>query len=109
MNYYFASIDSNNIVDQVQIVAEEHCLDNNGNFNEQLGAFFCLKNFGGSRWLRTCPNRSIRYNYAGVGHTYDQENDAFIEPKFNDDYILQSDFTWTPASVIDIINTEEIL
>ena len=37
----------------------------------------------GTPWLvkRTSYNNNIRYNYAGIGYTYDTERDAFIAPK----------------------------
>ena len=36
--------------------------------------------FRGQRCIRTSYNGRIRYNYAGVGFTYDPIDDAFIEP-----------------------------
>jgi hypothetical protein len=35
-------------------------------------------NFRGQTCKRTSYNSKIRYNYAGVGYTYDAVNDAFI-------------------------------
>ena len=32
-------------------------------------------------WIETKMDGSIRKNYAGIGHTYDQGRDAFYEPK----------------------------
>lgn len=32
-------------------------------------------------WIETKMDGSIRKNYAGVGHTYDQGRDAFYEPQ----------------------------
>lgn len=32
-------------------------------------------------WLETKMDGSIRKNYAGIGHTYDQGRDAFYEPQ----------------------------
>ena len=32
---------------------------------------------------RTSYNGNIRYNYAGIGYTYDEVNDAFIAPEPN--------------------------
>ena len=32
-------------------------------------------------WIETKMDGSIRKNYAGVGHTYDQGRDAFIPPQ----------------------------
>jgi len=38
-------------------------------------------NYKGQTCKRTSYNGRIRYNYAGVGFTYDELRDAFIEPK----------------------------
>jgi len=35
----------------------------------------------GEQWVRTSYNGRIRYNYAGIGFTYDPEADAFIAPR----------------------------
>ena len=36
--------------------------------------------FRGQRCIRTSYNGKIRYNYAGIGYTYDPIDDAFIAP-----------------------------
>jgi hypothetical protein len=36
--------------------------------------------FRGQTCVRTSYNGNIRYNYAGVGYTYDPVDDAFIAP-----------------------------
>ncbi len=39
----------------------------------------------------------LRYNYAGVGFTYDAVNDAFIPPKPNDEstwFLNEETFLW---------------
>ena len=41
-------------------------------------------NFKGLKCVRTSYNGNIRYNYAGVGFTYDEDADAFIPPVFCD-------------------------
>ena len=38
-------------------------------------------NFKGQICKRTSYNGNIRYNYAGIGYTYDSVRDAFIAPK----------------------------
>jgi hypothetical protein len=38
-------------------------------------------NFRGQTCKRTSYNGKIRYNYAGIGFTYDEVRDAFIAPK----------------------------
>jgi hypothetical protein len=37
-------------------------------------------NFKGQTCKRTSYNGNIRYNYAGIGYTYDPIDDAFIAP-----------------------------
>jgi len=36
--------------------------------------------FRGQKCIRTSYNGNIRYNYAGIGYTYDPIDDAFIAP-----------------------------
>ena len=38
-------------------------------------------NFRGQTCKRTSYNSNIRFNYAGVGYTYDSTRDAFIAPE----------------------------
>jgi len=38
-------------------------------------------NFRGQVCKRTSYNNNIRFNYAGIGYTYDTARDAFIAPK----------------------------
>jgi hypothetical protein len=38
-------------------------------------------NFRGQVCKRTSYNGKIRYNYAGIGYTYDEVRDAFISPE----------------------------
>ena len=48
-------------------------------------------------WLETKKDGSIRKNYAGIGYTYDAENDAFIEPKPYNSWVLNNTtFKWEP-------------
>ena len=48
-------------------------------------------------WLKTKEDGSIRKNYAGIGYTYDAENDAFIAPKpFNSWVLNNTTFKWEP-------------
>jgi len=38
-------------------------------------------NYRGQKCVRTSYNGKIRYNYAGIGFTYDPDADAFIPPR----------------------------
>jgi len=69
---HFAEIDKNNKVIRVVV-----CDNNDPNGDE--GYQWLLDNLGGT-WIKTSYNDKIRYNYAGVGYTYDPIDDAFIAP-----------------------------
>ena len=45
-------------------------------------------NFRGQLCKRTSYNNNIRFNYAGIGYTYDEVRDAFIAPKCHDEAVL---------------------
>jgi len=68
---HFAELDENNIVTRVLVT-------NNAFPNE--GYDWLIDNLGGT-WIQTSYNATIRFNYAGVGFTYDSELDAFIAPQ----------------------------
>jgi hypothetical protein len=51
----------------------------------------------GEQWVRTSYNGRIRYNYAGIGYTYDADADAFIapDPECHPERILNTDtYQW---------------
>jgi len=73
---HWAEIDENQIVLRVLVG------DNNDPAGDE-GYQWLLDNLGGT-WIKTSYNGNIRKNFAGVGHTYDETRDAFIEPKPND-------------------------
>ena len=51
-------------------------------------------NFRGQTCKRTSYNGNIRYNYAGIGFTYDEINDAFISPKCHNEAVLNNNYCW---------------
>jgi len=67
---HYAFLDDNNIVTEVIVGNDETTGDWEAYYGE----------FRGQRCVRTSYNANIRYNYAGVGFTYDEERDAFIPP-----------------------------
>ena len=83
---HFAQLNEQNIVTQVIVVANEELLEN-GTESESKGIEFCQSLFGGD-WKQTSYNGNIRKNYAGIGHTYDAQKDAFIPPKHFPSWIL---------------------
>lgn len=52
----------------------------NNDPNGDEGYKWLLDNLGGT-WIKTSYNGNIRKRFAGVGFTYDEQRDAFIEPK----------------------------
>ena len=51
-------------------------------------------NFRGQVCKRTSYNGNIRFNYAGIGYTYDEVRDGFIPPKCHDEAILNELCLW---------------
>lgn len=90
---HFAQLDESNTVIQVIVVSDQDCLDADGNESEEVGVAFCTNLLGG-RWLQTSYNGRIRGRYAGIGWTYDEENDVFIAPKPREDAVLNEQFDW---------------
>lgn len=74
---HFAELDETNKVINVLVVANDS-LDKSK--EEESGIDFLESIFGHRNWKQTSFNSSIRYNYAGVGYTYEPINDAFIAP-----------------------------
>jgi hypothetical protein len=72
---HYAFLDENNIVTEVITGKDETELI------EGLDPETWYGNFRGQVCKRTSINNRIRYNYAGVGYTYDAEGDAFIAPR----------------------------
>jgi hypothetical protein len=54
-------------------------------------------NYRGQKCVRTSYNGNIRYNYAGIGYSYDPIDDAFIAPMpqcGHDELLLNSNKQW---------------
>ena len=54
-------------------------------------------NYRGQKCVRTSYNSKIRYNYAGIGYTYDLDADAIIAPRPECDHkelFLNDKFQW---------------
>lgn len=84
---HFAKLDESNVV-EIVIVINNEILMIDGEENEQLGINFCKSLFGeNTNWKQTSYNNNFRGVYAGIGFTYDFENDVFIAPnnEKNDD------------------------
>lgn len=71
---HYAFLDDSNIVTEVIVGIDENELI------EGLDTETWYSNFRGQKCVRTSYNGKIRYNYAGIGYTYDPIDDAFIAP-----------------------------
>lgn len=69
---HFAELNDLNVVMRVLVT------DNNDP-NGDEGYQWLINNLGGT-WVKTSFNAKIRYNFAGIGYTYDPIDDAFIAP-----------------------------
>lgn len=65
---HYAYIDDNNIVTDIIVGKDENELIDGLDPETYYGA------------IRTSYNGNIRYNFAGIGYTYDPIDDAFIAP-----------------------------
>jgi len=72
---HYAFLDENNIVTDVITGINETELI------EGLEPEIWYGNFRGQACKRTSYNGNIRYNYAGIGYTYDPDANAFIAPR----------------------------
>jgi len=81
---HFAELDENNIVTNVIVVNNNELIDDHGNELEQKGIDFCVAHFGG-RWIQTSYNATFRGVYAGIGYSYDEALDVFINPNVFED------------------------
>lgn len=67
----------------------------NNDPNGDEGYQWLIDNLGGT-WVKTSYNGNIRYNYAGIGYTYDPIDDAFIAPSAceHDELFLNDKKQW---------------
>ena len=73
---HYAFLDENNIVTEVITGRDEwEIIDGITDWEQAYS-----ETRAGQVCKRTSYNGNIRYNYAGIGYTYDPVNDAFIAP-----------------------------
>ena len=70
---HWAEIDDNNIVLRVLVG------DNNDPAGDE-GYSWLIDNLGGT-WIKTSYNSKIRGTYAGIGYSYNEEEDIFVTPQ----------------------------
>ena len=90
---HFAEINDNNIVTRVIVVHNKEITVDSQEL-EFKGIDFCEGLFGHRNWVQTSYNGNIRYNFAGVGYTWDKDNDAFYAPQPFASWSLDENFIW---------------
>ncbi len=88
---HFAKLSDDNVVLSVEVVNDSDCLDENNNESEAVGIAHQKTVHGWELWKQCSYNTNegqhslggtpFRKNHAGIGHTYDEDRDAFIPPK----------------------------
>ena len=102
---HFAKLGINSKVIGVEVVADADCKNADNNEDETVGIQFLENIHGWPLWKQTSYNTQanehslggtpFRKNYAGIGHTYDEDRDAFIPPKPFASWILdETKGTW---------------
>jgi hypothetical protein len=86
---YWAEIDNTNTVIRVLVG------DNNDPAGDE-GYQWLLNNLGGT-WIKTSYNASIRGKYAGIGDSYNQEEDIFVAPQPFPSWYRSGSF-WNPPT-----------
>lgn len=73
---HYAFLDENNIVTEVIVGRnEDEVVDGISDWEAYYGEF------RGQRCLRTSYNNNIRGVYAGIGYSYNEEEDIFVTPQ----------------------------
>lgn len=85
---HWAELDKNNKVIRVLVG------DNNDPAGDE-GYSWLIENLGGT-WIQTSYNGNIRFNFAGIGYSYDPIDDAFIAPPIceHDELLLNENKQW---------------
>ena len=90
---HFAKLGANNKVISVEVVADSDCQNADGIEDEEVGRQFLERIHSWPLWKQTSYNTSgnkhksgddskaLRGNYAGIGMTYDEDNDLFLPKK----------------------------
>ena len=95
---HFAKLDENNKVIDVIVVSNDMMIGLDGKEKEENGINFLNSIYGFyPRWIQTSYNANFRKAFAGIGYTYDSENDGFISPSPYDRWVFdKSSWEWKP-------------
>jgi len=95
---HYAKLGINSKVIGVEVVADADCQNADGIEDEEVGRQFMERIHSWPLWKKTSYNTAngqhnaggtpLRGNYAGIGMTYDEDNDIFISAKPYASWIL---------------------
>ena len=118
---HYAKLGANNKVIAVHVVADKDCLNADGIEDEEVGRQFLERIHSWPLWKKTSYNTfnnthrlggtPFRGNYAGIGMTYDEDNDIFIAKKPYASWVLNvAEARWqSPIGDAPAISEEEHL
>lgn len=89
---HYAFIDQNSIVVEVIVGIDET------ETIEGLDPETWYSNKRGLKCVRTSYNNNIRKQYAGIGYTYDETADVFVQPQPYPSWTLDSSHDWQPPT-----------
>jgi len=118
---HFAKLGANNKVIAVHVVNNSDCLNADGVEDEEVGRQFLERIHHWPLWKKTSYNthnnthnsgdnsKALRGNYAGIGMTYDEDNDIFIPKKPYASWVLNtSEARWqSPVGDAPALSAEE--
>ena len=90
---HWAEIDNNNIVLRVTVG------DNNDPAGDE-GYQWLIDNLGGT-WIKTSYNNKIKGVYAGIGYTYNPDEDIFVTPQPYPSWVRSGSF-WNPPTPMPV-------
>ena len=118
---HYAKLGINSKVIGVEVVADADCQNADGIEDEEVGRQFMERIYSWPLWKKTSYNTSgglhklggtpLRGNYAGIGMTYDEDNDIFISKKPYASWVLNvSEARWqSPIGDAPALSEEEAL
>ena len=81
---HFARVE-NDTVREVIVIGNGDCGGGEFPASESVGQAFIAKIGLSGTWKQTSYNGNFRGKYAGIGDTYDAENDVFVSPSVGEE------------------------
>ena len=92
---HFATLDVNNIVLRVEVIADNDT-SVDGVESESIGQVFMASLYGSGAYKQTSYNGNSRKQFAGVGFFYDSIRDEFVSPEPYPSWSLDAQNDWQP-------------